>query len=296
VTTEATSIDDVREFWEGHPCGAETAVAEDRLEYFLGLEHFRYANAPYILKAAEFDTFAGKRVVEIGCGLGTDGAQFARAGADYFGIDLTSAAVGLARENFEVRGLQGEFLVADARQLPFEADSFDHVYSFGVIHHSPEPRAIVEEMHRVLKPHGTVTVMLYNRTSINYYIEIMFLRKLGRSVLRPRWAPALLARMLRLPRAKLEGHREQLIRIPRPTPDQWVSMNTDGPDCPLARVYSARDVRALFEGFEDIQTEVHLFDRSHWPYVGRLITDRLADAIGARFGWNRIVRARKPAV
>jgi hypothetical protein len=147
----------------------------------------------------------------------------------------------------------------------------------------------------VLKPHGTVTAMLYNRTSINYYVEIMFLRKLGRLLLRPQGAPALMARTLGLPRAKLERHRAHLLRIPHPTREQWVSMNTDGPDCPLARVYSAEEARALFEGFDDVETEVHLFDRSHWPYLRRLISDRVAEVIGARFGWNRIVRATKPS-
>jgi ubiquinone/menaquinone biosynthesis C-methylase UbiE len=271
-------------------------MAADRLDYFLGIERYRYAHAPFIPRIAQFDAFARMRVLEIGCGIGTDGVQFARAGARYFGIDLTTAAVELARENFSARGLEGEITVADARDLPFDDDSFDHVYSFGVIHHSPSPRSIVEEIYRVLKPHGTVTAMLYNRTSINYYVEIMFLRKLGRLLLRPERAPSLITRILGLPRAKLERHREQLLSNPHPTTEQWVSMNTDGPDCPLARVYSASEARALFEIFDDLQTEVHFFDRSHWPLVGRLISDQVAEAIGVRFGWSRIVRARKPAV
>jgi 2-polyprenyl-3-methyl-5-hydroxy-6-metoxy-1,4-benzoquinol methylase len=293
VSIGEPSIADVREFWEEHPCGEDTATAEEPPEYFLDVERYRYTNAPFIPGAAEFSRFEGRRVLEIGCGIGTDGAQFALAGAEYVGVDLTQAAVDLARRNFAARGLNGDIEVADARELPFGAEAFDHVYSFGVIHHSPEPRRIVEEILRVLKPRGTVTVMLYNRTSINYYVEIMLLRKLGRLLLRP--PPALLARALRLPRAKLERHREQLLRIPHPTPEQWVSMNTDGPDCPLARVYSAREARILFDGFDALETEVHHFDRSHWPYIGQLMSDSVADAIGARFGWCRIVRGRKPS-
>jgi 2-polyprenyl-3-methyl-5-hydroxy-6-metoxy-1,4-benzoquinol methylase len=293
---ELPSIEQIKRYWEGDPCGGETSSATgSRLEYFLDVERFRYSSAPSILEAGRFDQFAGERVLEIGCGLGTDGAQFARRGADYVGVDLTQAAVDLARENFDVRGLHGEFLRADAEALPLPDESFDHVYSFGVIHHTPHPRRVVDEILRVLRPGGTVTAMLYNRTSINYYVEIMFLRRLGRALLRPASSPALLARVLGLPRETLEGHRRNLMRIPRPTHEQWVSMNTDGPDCPLARVYSAAEATELFFGFANVRTEVHHFDATHWPFVGALISGRRADAIGRRAGWLRMVYAQKPA-
>src|SRR5436305_8590092 len=124
----------------------------------------------------------------------------------------------------------------------------------------------------------------------------MFLRRLGRTMLRPSWSPRVLSGVLRLPQAKLEGHRQNLLRIPRPTHEQWISMNTDGPDCPLARVYSPSEARALFTEFTDFRTEVHHFDRSHWPLVGRLISDELTTAIGTRFGWCRMIYARKPGL
>jgi 2-polyprenyl-3-methyl-5-hydroxy-6-metoxy-1,4-benzoquinol methylase len=291
----APSIEEVRTFWEGHPCGHETATATDELEYFLGVERFRYADGAFIREAAAFERFADKRVLEIGCGLGTDGAQFAAAGAEYVGVDLTDAAISIARRNFAVRGLAGGFFAADAEKLRFGSATFDHVYSFGVIHHTPNPAAVIDEILRVLKPRGTVTVMLYNRSSINYYVEIMFLRRLGRKLLRPSWSPKILSAALRLSRAKLEGHRQNLLRIPKPTHERWISMNTDGPDCPLARVYSAAEARALFAAFTDVRTEVHHFDRSHWPFVGKIISDELATAIGRRFGWCRMVYGRKPA-
>jgi hypothetical protein len=137
--------------------------------------------------------------------------------------------------------------------------------------------------------------MLYNRTSINYYIEIMVLRRLGRLLLRPSWGPKVLSATLRLSREKLEGHRRNLLRFPHPTPEQWLSMNTDGPECPLSRVYSAREVRDLFFGFADVESHVYHFDRSHWPIVGRWMGDRVAEMIGTRFGWCRMTYARKPA-
>jgi 2-polyprenyl-3-methyl-5-hydroxy-6-metoxy-1,4-benzoquinol methylase len=290
---ETPSIAEVRDFWEHNPCGHETSEADDRLRYFKELEEHRYRTAPWIPEAADFGAYRKQRVLEVGCGMGTDGAQFAAAGAEYTGVDLTEAAVALARENFELRGLRGDFTTANAEELPFPNETFDHVYSFGVIHHTTNPEAIVAAIHRVLKPGGTVTVMLYNRTSINYYVEILVLRRLGRALLSSAAAPAVLAKMLRLPKEKLEGHRDQLLRIPHPTPEQWISMNTDGPHCPLARVYSAREAHDLFASFRDFRTRVFMFDRSHWPFVGSMISDSLAETIGRRVGWNRMIYARK---
>lgn len=295
ATPQPARIDEIRNFWEHHPCGHETSTSDDRLAYFRGLERYRYALAPWIPKAAGFHRYPGKRVLEIGCGMGTDGAQFAVAGAEYTGVDLTETAVSLARENFKLRGLPGEFLSANAEDLPLPDASFDHVYSFGVIHHAVDPGAIVREIRRVLKPRGTITVMVYNRNSVNYWVEIMFLRRVGRLLLRPAWAPPLLADLLRLPRQTLEGHRRQLLRVPRPTREEWVSMNTDGPDCPLARVYSAGAVRSLFAAFEDVRTQVYMFDRRHWPLLGSLLTDRVERFIGRRAGWNRMLYATKPS-
>jgi 2-polyprenyl-3-methyl-5-hydroxy-6-metoxy-1,4-benzoquinol methylase len=292
--SEAPSIEAVSAFWEGHPCGSDTASGGDDLEYFRGIERYRYETMPFIPEAASFENFSRKRVLEVGCGVGTDGVQFAEAGADYVGVDLTEAAVALARRNFAVRGLDGEFHVVDAEQLPLADNSFDHVYSFGVIHHTPRPRSMLDEIRRVLRPGGTVTAMVYNRTSVNYYVEIMFLRRLGRTLLRPAWAPGAMAKVLRLSREKLEGHRQNLLRIPHPTRDQWISMNTDGPDCPLARVYSSAEAQELFATFADVRTDVYFFDRSHWPLVGGAVRDSVAEGIGRRLGWHRMIYARKP--
>ena len=99
--------------------------------------------------------------------------------------------------------------------------------------------------------------------------------------------------MLRLLEEKLHGHRENLLAIPKPTREQWISMTTDGPDCPLARVYSAAEATELFEGFDEVQTDVHLFDRSHWPVIGSRLPERLVDTLGRRAGWCRMVYASK---
>src|SRR5437870_7128851 len=157
----------VREFWQADPCGTKFSDAETgTLEFFERIEAHRYAKEWHIPDAADFTGARGLRVLEIGCGLGTDGAQFAKAGADYTGVDLTDAAVDLARKRFELFGLPGEFRVADAESLDFADESFDLVYSHGVLHHTPDIARAVREIHRVLKPEGRAIVMLYHRDKI----------------------------------------------------------------------------------------------------------------------------------
>src|SRR5713226_3573413 len=105
----------VRAFWQAHPCGTKFSDAElGTREFFERVEAHRYRKEWHIPQAADFAGARGLRVLEIGCGMGTDGAQFARAGADYTGIDLTKAAIELARKRFELSGLKGDFRVADA--------------------------------------------------------------------------------------------------------------------------------------------------------------------------------------
>jgi SAM-dependent methyltransferase len=193
-----------------------------------------------------------------------------------------------------VFGIPGRHEVGNAEALPFPDASFDHVYSFGVIHHSPNTEAIVREIYRVLRPGGTFTVMVYNKTSINYYVEIMGLRRAFRLLLRPAFMPTVLARLTGLPEWKLQGHREIMLRNPHMTHEQWVSANTDGPDCPLAKVYSRADVLRLFGAFQDVRTGVYLFDRAHWPFIGRRLPESVVQWLGRRWGWHRMVAGQKP--
>src|SRR5712664_3366938 len=152
----------VRAFWQANPCGTKFADAEPGSRRFYELvEAHRYQKEWHIPQAADFAGSRGLRVLEIGCGLGTDGTQFAKAGADYTGVDLTDAAVELARKNFELLGLRGDFRTADAENLDFADETFDLVYSHGVLHHTPDIEAAVNEIHRVLKPDGRAIVMLY---------------------------------------------------------------------------------------------------------------------------------------
>lgn len=288
------AIDEVRSFWDAHPCGSEASSGENRLAYFANIERLRYEREWHVPLVARFDQYVDKQVLEVGCGIGTDGSQFARYGADYVGVDLSPASITLAQEQFELRGLKGTLMVANAERLPFPDGRFDHVYSFGVIHHSPDVAAIVREIYRVLKPGSTATVMVYNRSSINYRVEISILRRALRQILRPAYMPRLLSRLTGFSCEKLERHREILLSRHRMTDAEWVSVNTDGPDCPLARVYGRREAERLFVDFERVRSHVWYFNRVHWPGLGTLVPEIVARWLGRRWGWHRVVEATKP--
>src|SRR5437764_13587415 len=117
-------IEDVRAFWNANPCGNDLSAASERKAFFDEHEQKRYSLEPHIPKIARFDAFNGLKVLEIGCGIGCDGLQFGRAGADYTGVDLTPAAVATTSERFGVYGLSGRFEVVNAELLPFDDTSF----------------------------------------------------------------------------------------------------------------------------------------------------------------------------
>ena len=287
------NIEGVRAFWDASPCQSDLSKAEDRRRYFEEISRIRFQRREWHIPiVASFDSFRGKDVLEIGCGIATDGLEFARNGANYIGVDLTPNAIELAKERFGLFGIPGKFEVVNAEEcLPFPDATFDHVYSFGVIHHSPIPERIVREIRRVLRKGGTFTVMLYNRRSINYYVEIMFLRKVFRWCLLPKFMPGLLAAISGFDHWKLEGHREMLKK--KISKEQWISMNTDGPFCPLARVYDHSEAAALFGDFDNVRQEVWEFNVDHWPFIRRVMPDSVVRWIGRRWGWHRMIYGKK---
>ena len=198
----------------------------------------------------------------------------------------------LAKENFRLSQLSGDIFQMNAEKMAFEDNTFDHVYSCGVIHHTESPEKILKEIVRVLKPGGTIRIMLYNKTSINYYFEIMFLRKIFRYLLIPSFAPKLLSRITGFDYKKLSKHRDILLSQ-KMTKEKWISINTDGPDCPMARVYSRKEISETFSalGFREIKSYVRFFDKTHYSHLGKLISDPMAEKIGKIFGWCRWIEA-----
>jgi ubiquinone/menaquinone biosynthesis C-methylase UbiE len=142
-----------------------TAAPEGSRRYFDDVERRRYELEPFIPRFADFDGARGKRLLEIGVGLGTDFVRFVRAGSVATGVDLTPRAVDLVKQRLALEGLEADVRVADAERLPFEDGSFDRVYSWGVLHHTPDTERAIAEAVRVARPGGAVTVMLYGRRS-----------------------------------------------------------------------------------------------------------------------------------
>jgi ubiquinone/menaquinone biosynthesis C-methylase UbiE len=156
----------VKTYWEREACGEIHADApEGEPEFYDQVERRRDELEPHIATFANFEGARGLRLLEIGVGLGTDFTRFVRAGADATGVDLTERAIGLVRRRLELEGLRAELLVADAENLPFEDGAFDRVYSWGVLHHTPQTEKAVSEAIRALRPGGELCVMLYARHS-----------------------------------------------------------------------------------------------------------------------------------
>ncbi|HEX6184255.1 MAG TPA: class I SAM-dependent methyltransferase [Pyrinomonadaceae bacterium] len=286
----------VRAFWQEHPCGTKFADAEPGSRRFYELvEEHRYRVEWHIPEAAGFDRAKGLRVLEIGCGLGTDGARFARAGAHYTGVDLTEAAVSLARRRFELEGLPGEFRVADAEALQFADESFDLVYSHGVLHHTPDARAAVGEVRRVLVPGGRAVVMLYHRDSYNYRVNIGLLRRAGARLLRTETGLRLAHRLTGEP---VESLREHAARLKEDSAQylsagEFLSRNTDGAGNPLTRVYSRREARELFTDFPQVDFAVHFLNKRWLPVLGPVLPRTAEVRLASRWGWHLWIYARK---
>lgn len=286
----------VRDFWQEHPCGTKFSDAKEGSRLFYErVEAHRYEKEWHIPAAAGFAASRGLRVLEIGCGLGTDGAGFARAGAFYTGVDLTKAAVGLARRRFELEKLPGEFRVADAEALDFADASFDLVYSHGVLHHTPNTAAAVREVHRVLRPGGRAVVMLYHRDSYNYRVNIGVLRRTGAHLLKTEVGLRLAHRLTGEPIESLREHAGRLKADAGQylSADEFLSRNTDGAGNPLTRVYSRREARELFRDFSHVEFATHFLNKRWLPIIGPLLPRALETRLASRWGWHLWIYARK---
>jgi SAM-dependent methyltransferase len=160
----------VQDFWERASCGEELYLHAAGRQGYLDQARRRYELEPYIEPFAAFRSAKGHNVLEIGVGLGADHQRFAEAGAVLSGIDLTERAVAHARRRLALFGLSSVLTVGDAENLSFEDASFDLVYSWGVIHHSPNTPRAVAEIYRVLKSGGTAKIMIYHRSSLVGYM------------------------------------------------------------------------------------------------------------------------------
>jgi SAM-dependent methyltransferase len=167
---ETTPLSAVQEYWNGRPCNIRhSRKAIGTREYFDEVEHRKYMVEPHIPRFAEFEKWSGKKVLEVGCGIGTDTMNFARAGAQVTAVDLSEKSLEVARQRAKVYGLEDkiQFYQADAEHLCdyVPTERYDLIYSFGVIHHTPHPERVLEQLAHFAKPETTVKIMVYYRWS-----------------------------------------------------------------------------------------------------------------------------------
>ncbi|MGB0721603.1 MAG: class I SAM-dependent methyltransferase [Gammaproteobacteria bacterium] len=214
-----------------------------------------------------FARYRGKRVLELGFGQGTDLCQFAKAGAQCSGVDLTPEHFERAGNHFRLLGLDAELFLEDASQLHFDDASFDVVYSFGVLHHTPDIDRCLAEAHRVLRPNGELILGLYHRWSVFHLISVLLVSGLIRGGL---W---------RL------GYRGLLSTVEQGADGRRIK--------PLVNLYTKRGLKRLLGDFRDVRVSVHHLEKSHFSMFRRLVPAALVRWLEPRMGWYLVARAVK---
>jgi glycosyltransferase involved in cell wall biosynthesis/ubiquinone/menaquinone biosynthesis C-methylase UbiE len=267
IDTGDTYKDEVQNQWNQDPAGSHYVKKAQRhtLEWFLEAEAYRYGEyAPWMPETMEFTKHGGRQLLEIGSGMGTDLCQFAKHGTYVTDLDLSAGHLELAQENFKLRGLSGRFTHHDAEDLPFDDNSFDIVYSNGVLHHTPNTTQVVREIYRVLKPGGRVIVMVYAENSLHYWRILVGGLGLVRGLLQDYSMGEIMSR-----------HTE-------------ISENNARP---LVKVYTKKKLGNMFKDFVNIEIVQRQLIAPELPWGLRWIP---IDMAGKLMGWNLIIKATRP--
>jgi len=251
--------DRVREYWDNKPCGTGGVRSEEgSIEYFEEIENHRYNVEPFIHSFAQFTHWHGKKTLEVGCGCGTDLLQFARAGAETYGVDLSPNSVELVTKRLDLYGLKAEVREADAETLPFPDEQFDLVYSWGVLHHTPNPPQAVEEIYRVLKPGGVIRIMIYHRLS---------------------WVGLKIYLLQGLRRGKLFTPLSRII--------------AEYQESPGTKAYTVKEAKRLFSMFSalEVQPILTCYDITNWRGISP--PKWLVNLFSNRLGWFMLISGCK---
>ena len=241
---------EVQSFWDNYPCGDSQVGGIEKFQndyekFFSEYDKLRYKNESHILKLIDDIDWKDKNILEIGLGQGADSEQIIKRGGIWSGIDLTNESIKRTQTRLSLRKLPFKVLKqGDVLSLPFKDNSFDIVYSFGVLHHVPNIEKAQKEIHRVLKPNGELIVMLYAKYSLNYLISISILRRLGLILLYLKGSSSTEIYSQHILNAKKIG-LFKYIKM-----SNFIHKNTDGPLNPYSKVYGLKEVRKCFNLFE----------------------------------------------
>ncbi|SRR6266496_3404367 len=258
--------DEVREFWNAEPCGSRYM---GELADFEAHARTRYELEPYIPQFAQFASSRGLKVLEIGVGMGADYLEWLKAGACATGVDLSAISIERARRRCELAGYQPDLRVADAERLPFPDHTFDVVYSYGVMHHSPNTAHCVSEARRVLKPGGEARIMLYHHPSITgmmLWLRYGIFRKSLRDTV---------YRHLESPGTKTY------------TREEACNLMKGFADLKLSQVFSPGDLL--------LNQPSARYQSGFYRLVWRFFPRRLVRQLGCRWGLFLLISGRKPA-
>jgi len=267
----STIFDDKQEAikqWTEDPCGkiGANGIEEGTLEFYERINQNRYQEyAPWMKEAMGFDQYRGKKILEIGFGMGTDLFQFASNGAKVYGIDLSPKHFEITQKRFNIYGLNANIQLADAENMPFEDESFDVVYSFGVIHHTPNMQKTIEETFRVLKPGGKAIISVYNKNSAHYYFVLM-------------------AKYILFLRFLRESYRRTLSRIE-------YRANSDA--CPLVILSSKKEYAKRFSVFREISIECHHLHAHDFGPFKKIIPASWVKNLESKLGWYLVAKCTK---
>ena len=251
--------------WTNDPCGSLYAKEhrEGSKEFFEAfIKQRREIDVPWLKRLIDEIDVKNKLVLDIGCGMGSDLLNFAQNGANVIGIDLVTKHLDLAKGLFAYNGYSAHFLKMDAESLSFASNSVDIIYSFGVLHHTPNIQKAISETHRVLKPKGLAIIGLYHRDSWHYWINLIIIQGLVRG------------KLLRMSVNDLLSTNVEFSRI-----------NAK----PLVRVYSKRESRNLFKDFFDAKIKTYHWKSDQIYKLGRFLPPFLPPF----FGWYIFISARK---
>jgi ubiquinone/menaquinone biosynthesis C-methylase UbiE len=265
LTPEAYKAE-TKKNWTAAPCGSNYSDAEKwTREYYDEIEAYRYMTHPWILSSIRAFGIKDKLVLEIGYGMGTDHLAMAREGGKMHGIDLTPINKIVAARRLELYGYNSLLLTGDAEQLPYDDNSFDFVYSFGVVHHTPDTQKVIDEIHRVLKPGGRCYITVYNKDSLFFWWHIFAVEWiLQRDFLR-------------------ETLKNRVSRIEYPNDN----LNL------VIKLYTKKEFASLFKKYGRVDCTINQFQRDDAAYIGNFLPEKWLSWFAKSCGWYIIVMAEK---